>query len=76
MSKQSNKPLYRVSFCPIHGQHADGGDIMGRSVEIGAVWTRKDPTKGAMLKLNIVPQNLTDGVIFLNPVEDKDRGFA
>lgn len=51
MSKK-NQPIYRAKFCAVTGADEKGNDILGKSVEIGAVWERKDPSKGAVLKLD------------------------
>lgn len=76
MTKAKNLPLYRAKFCAIVGQDEAGKDKLSRAVEIGAVFSRKDPTKGAILKLDIVPQDLRNGVLFLDPVDAENRGFA
>ncbi len=75
MSKK-NQPIYRAKFCAVTGTSENGNDILGKSVEIGAVWERKDPSKGAVLKLDIVPEGLSRGVLFLQPVKAEARGFA
>ncbi len=69
MSKSKNQPLYRAKFCPVIGTKEDGKDKLGRAVEIGAVWPRREASKGAIVKLDIVPQDFTNGVLFLDPVE-------
>jgi len=69
MSNEKNMPLFRANFSPVIGTDENGKDKLGKSVEIGAVWRRSDPAKGAILKLNIVPENIAAGVIFLNPVK-------
>ncbi len=71
-----NQPLYRAKFCAVIGTDENGKDKLGRSVEIGAVWERREAGKGAILKLDIVPEGLRDGVLFLHPVNSGDRGFA
>lgn len=77
MSNSKNKlPLYRVHFASIIGTDENGKDKLGNSVEIGAVWQRKQADKGAILKLNVVPQNMSEGVVFLHPVETNDQGYA
>ncbi|MEO0620494.1 MAG: hypothetical protein AAFZ01_14600 [Pseudomonadota bacterium] len=76
MTQAKNLPLYRAKFCAVIGQDETGKDKLSRAVEIGAVFSRKDPTKGAILKLDIVPQDLRDGVLFLDPVQTGDRGYA
>ena len=76
MSNSKNLPLYRAKFCAVVGQDETGKDKLSRAIEIGAVFSRKDPTKGAILKLDIVPQDLRGGVLFLDPVSQEKRGFA
>ncbi|MBU1211957.1 MAG: hypothetical protein KJ587_11870 [Alphaproteobacteria bacterium] len=76
MSNAKQKPIYRAKFCRIIGTDEAGKDKLGRTIEIGAVWSRREAGKGAILKLDIVPQDFTNGVLFLDPVEAEDRGFA
>lgn len=58
------QPLYRVSFCsPTTDQ--DGNPKLSNAVEIGAVWARAGDKQGAIMRLNVVPANIADGVIFL-----------
>ena len=76
MSNTKQKPIYRAKFCRIIGTDEAGKDQLSRAVEIGAVWARREAGKGAILKLDIVPQDLASGVLFLDPVTAEDRGFA
>ena len=76
MSESKNQPLYRAKFCAVIGTDEAGADKLTRAVEIGAVWSRRDRSKGAILKLDIVPQDFAKGVLFLEPVTAGDRGFA
>jgi len=76
MTKSKNLPLYRAKYCVVIGQDEDGKDKLSRAVEIGAAFSRKDPSKGAILKLDIVPQDLRNGVLFLDPVQSDTRGYA
>lgn len=76
MSKPKQRPLYRAKFCRVVGQDENGKDRLSRAVEIGAVWSRREAEKGAVLRLDIVPQDLTNGILFLDPVQTQDRGFA
>lgn len=70
MSKM--QPLYRVSFCsPTNELDKDGKPKLSNAVEIGAVWKRSGEKDGAIMRLNIVPQNIADGVIFLNAPRPK-----
>jgi len=69
MSNEKTMPLYRVKFCAITGADDNGNDQLGRAAEIGTVWPRKDATKGAILKLDIVPERIGNGVILLQPVK-------
>ena len=76
MSNAKQKPIYRAKFCRVIGKDEAGKDQLGRAIEIGAVWARREAAKGAILKLDIVPQDLSGGVLFLDPVTAEDRGFA
>ncbi len=76
MSNSKQKPIYRAKFCRIIGTDEAGKDQLGKGVEIGAVWARREAEKGAILKLDIVPQDFASGVLFLDPVTAEDRGFA
>lgn len=60
------QPLYRVSFCS-PTTDSDGNPKLSNAVEIGAVWARSGDKPGAIMRLNVVPTNLADGVIFLMP---------
>lgn len=77
-NQKTNLPLYRVSFSRITGQDENGQDVLARPKEIGAVWPRRGDKSGGILQLDIIPVELTQrqGVLFLSPVEQKDRGFA
>ena len=76
MSNAKQRPIYRAKFCRIAGTDEAGRDKLGKAVEIGAVWARREEGKGAILKLDIVPQDFSNGVLFLDPVTAEDRGFA
>lgn len=68
MSKK--QPLYRVSFCsPTTDEN--GNPKLSNAVEIGAVWARASDKQGAIMRLNVVPANIGEGVIFLNPPRSK-----
>ncbi len=76
MTKDENKqrPAFRINFAPRFEK--DGKSQLGRSVEIGAAWKLEDD-KGFRLSFSVVPQNLNDGAVFLNPVqEQKERQDA
>ena len=75
MSNAKQKPTHRLRFAPIIGTDETGKDQLGRSIEVGAVWPRRDG-KGAIQKFDIVPQDFSKGVLFLDPVTTEDRGFA
>ncbi len=72
-TRQTEGPLYRVSFSRIAGQDEEGKDILGRPKEIGAVWPRRNGKAGGILSLDLIPIELTQrqGVLFLVPVEDE-----
>lgn len=76
MSNAKQKPIYRARFARVIGKDQSGKDQLGRTVEVGAVWARREADKGAILKLDIVPQDFSNGVLFLDPVETQDRGYA
>lgn len=77
-NSKNDLPLYRVSFSRITGQDEIGQDVLARPREIGAAWARKGNKQGAVVNLDIIPTDLVsrNGVLFLTPVETKDRGFA
>ena len=76
MSNAKQRPIYRLKFCRVIGTDEAGKDKLARAVEIGAVWARREEGKGAIAKFDIVPQDFTNGVLFLDPVTSEDRGFA
>ena len=76
MSNAKQKPIYRARFARVIGKDQSGKDQLGRTVEVGAVWARREADKGAILKLDIVPQDFPNCVLFLDPVETQDRGYA
>jgi len=74
MTEQTKqRPTHRVSFARIIGTDERGKDKLGSPKEIGAIWERKDPTKGAILKFDHIPIELTkhQGVMFVLPVEEQ-----
>lgn len=75
-NKQTDRPMFRVSFSRITGQDRDGGDILSRPREIGAVWPRKNGKAGGLMALDIIPVELTQrqGVIFLVPLDADENG--
>jgi len=72
-SNSNQKPAFRVNFSPIHER--DGEMVRGRSTEIGAAWPTKDGSS-YRINLNIIPQNLENGSLFLNPVEASDEATS
>ena len=76
MSNAKQRPIYRARFCRIVGTDENGRDKLSKAVEIGAVWARREAGKGAIVKLDIVPQDFAAGVLFLDPVDAGDRGYA
>ncbi len=70
MAKDETKqrPAFRINFAPRFEK--DGESQLGRSVEIGAAWALEGE-KGFRLSFSVVPQNLNDGVVFLNPVQEQ-----
>ncbi|MEL6826629.1 MAG: hypothetical protein AAFN91_10315 [Pseudomonadota bacterium] len=74
MTAQSNRPQFRVSFSRITGQDEAGQDKLGKAREIGAIWPRKDSSKGSILKLDLIPIELTNhqGVLFVTPVDGRE----
>ena len=73
-TRQANdRPLYRVTFSRITGRDRGGNDTLSYPREIGAVWSRKDDSKGGIIALDLIPIELTQRqcVLFLVPVEDR-----
>ena len=77
MTNSTNRPTHRVSFARITGQDEQGRDVLGASREIGAVWPRKGKS-GGIIRFDHIPIELTQhqGVLFLNPVDQSEEGFA
>lgn len=73
--RSNSKPLYRVGCSRIVGQDENGNDMLGNYREIGAVWPRKNGKDGAIMKLDIVPSEITthNAVIFLMPPRDNQQ---
>lgn len=78
MTTKNEKPLYRVTFSRITGKDDQGNDILARPKEIGAAWARRGDKQGAIISLDLIPTDLVNrnGVLFLVPVQQGDRGFA
>lgn len=78
MTTKSNadRPMFRVTFSRITGKDRDGNDVLTRPKEIGAVWARKGGKIGGIVNLDLIPVELTQrqGVLFLVPVDQDDRG--
>ena len=78
MTTKSNadRPMFRVTFSRITGKDSEGNDVLTRPKEIGAVWARKGGKIGGIVNLDLIPVELTQrqGVLFLVPVEQDDRG--
>lgn len=67
---EKSKPAFRICFST---RFRNGNKSqLGRSVEIGAAWLLKEGD-GYRLNFNVVPQNLNDGVVFLNPVPSQEQ---
>ncbi|WP_022699892.1 hypothetical protein [Oceanicaulis alexandrii] len=66
---KKNYPAYRLCFAPYTGTERNGRQEIGFPVEIGAAWPRDDESKGLILRLNLVPDDLRSGLILLKPVE-------
>lgn len=69
-SSAKQKPAFRINFAPRFEK--DGSSQLGRSTEVGAAWKLRD-SDGYRLSFNVVPQNLSDGVLFLNPEMNQDQ---
>jgi hypothetical protein len=67
---ESERPIFRVTFSCITGQHDQGRDVLARPREIGAVWARKGGKAGGIVSFDIIPVELAhrQGVLFLVPV--------
>ncbi|WP_421787172.1 hypothetical protein [Hyphobacterium sp.] len=73
MSKDStsnNRPAYRACFSARTGIDRNGQSTLSYPVEIGAAFHRKDAEKGLILKFNLVPASVQDGVLFLIPLAE------
>lgn len=70
MSTTNKQPLYRVSFSSPTTDR-EGNPKLSSAVEIGAVWARSGDKQGAIMRLNVVPTNIADGVIFLIPPRER-----
>ena len=70
MTKEDTKqrPAFRINFAQRFEKN--GKSQLGRSVAIGAAW-KLDDDKGFRLSFRVVPQNLNDGAVFLNPVPEQ-----
>ncbi len=71
MSDQpKTKPTARVAFARSVGTDENGREKLGPLREIGAIWPRRDASKGGVLRLDHIPVELTqrEGVIFILPV--------
>lgn len=66
------QPLFRVFF---HSATTDseGQPTLSQGTEIGAVWPRKGGKEGAIMRLNLVPENLAQGAVLLYPPKRKDE---
>lgn len=71
-SKPKARPVYRLCYSAKNGVDGNGQAQLHYPVEIGAAFERKDPAKGLLAKLHIIPTDLKDGVLFLIPA-DTDR---
>lgn len=64
-------PIYELGFCAKKGTDGRGGEILGSMVRLGAVWERKDATKGGLVDFYTKAASpfgaLGEGVVFLLP---------
>lgn len=74
MTTDNNKPLYRVAFSRKKGTDEKGQDVLSYPRSIGAVFARKDPTKGGIIELDLIPTELREGVLYLYPVDEREEG--
>ena len=68
----ANRPAFRLGFAPRTGTDKNGQATIGFPVEIGAVFSRRNPDKGYVAKFSLVPADLKDGVLLLMPVRQDD----
>lgn len=61
------RPLYRVTFAL---RSTLEPDKLAKPREIGAVWPRTGKP-GGIIRLDVVPDDLSSGVLFLVPVSEK-----
>ena len=66
----SNRPAFRLCFAAQTGVQRDGRAELSYPVEIGACFTRKDPSKGLVARFHFIPDQIRDGVLFLMPVTE------
>ena len=64
-------PAYRLLFSAKTGTDRTGQPNLSYPVEIGAAFHRREATKGLIAKFTIIPTELSEGVLFLAPVEDR-----
>jgi hypothetical protein len=71
----SDRPMFRVTFSRITGKDENGGDVLSRPKEIGAVWARKGDKVGGIVSLDLIPVELAQrqGVIFLVPIDREEN---
>lgn len=72
-TKTNAKPAYRLCYAARGGVDANGQAQLRYPVEIGAVFNRKDPTKGLVAKFHFTPADMRDGVLLLMPVIQSDQ---
>ncbi len=72
-NEAKQRPTHRVSYSRITGMDAKGNDILGPAREIGAVWGRTGDKKGGIIRLDVIPAQIENGVLFLLPVDDQPR---
>ena len=70
-TQPSPKPAYRIAFAKKNGTNGKGKDQLSYPREIGAAWTRKDESKGLILDFDVIPANMSEGVILLLPVTER-----
>jgi len=66
-------PAYRLLFSAKTGTDRTGQPTLSYPVEIGAAFHRREATKGLIAKFTIIPTELSEGVLFLAPVESRSH---
>lgn len=72
MSEEKQIPIHRIAFSKKQID-ADGQEKLGRPVDVGAVWPRKNEKKGGLVSWTLSPKNLGDGAWFFLDTERNQK---